>query len=480
MATEVSCSTCIEGITYDSPTIHDEDGRPVANCCKCMTRFGECIECRQFTARVEEAFQCCVNPECSVRGIEFERCLVCGNWSLNRPNDDLPSATRFCHNPRCSTLARSTENGASGPTVSESSFVPAPAGHQTDIDRIDSLLSSIASQSHYEERYEVSSRIAHGGMGEILEAYDLILQRKVAIKRMLRSAKLGSDPIMRGQFLKEARIGGRLLHPNVLSVFDVGVDRDERIYYTMRLVDGASLQSSLGALQTGVSTRLVGYPIRRIVRSFLGACHGVDFAHQNQILHLDLKPHNILMSGFEEVFVIDWGLARLDDHDDIERLADLYYESSSQNGEDGVSKAEYTMIFEQDRGRAVGTPTYMAPEQARAASQHFDETTDVYGLGGILHFILYGCGPNNARTANEVIQQSAGEKPGPKQRLRDGILPRGKRVRDRIIEQVRELEAICRKCLNVQQDQRFATVDDLIVEIDEWLVATSGLSEHID
>lgn len=472
MTTQVQCLLCSGSL--EPGTMVSAGSRDFQKCDVCTTEFARCVGCEQYTSRIDEETQTCLNPDCEHHGIVFECCPSCGLWSFNVPNEDMPSATRFCHNVHCTQDARSTDAGKSARTVSESSFVrPPTVNTPSDVDRIDSLLTRIASQSHYEERYEVRRSLARGGMGEIFEAFDQILLRRVAIKRMLRAAGRGSDPAVRGQFLKEAWIGGRLLHPNVLSVFDVGVDRDDRIYYTMRLVDGASLQESLGALQTGVSTRLVGYPLRRIVRSFLGACHGIDFAHQNGILHLDLKPHNILMSGFEEVFVIDWGLARLDDQDDTERLADLYSGRATEDSHD-------TMFFDEGQGRVVGTPTYMAPEQAEGANSRFDETTDVYGLGGVLHFILYGCGPNDARSALDVIRQSQGQATGPKRELRSGILPRGKRIRERIAEHVTRLEGICHKCLEVDQDQRYLNVDELIVEVDEWLDGATELAEFLD
>lgn len=471
MSTVSTCTKCC-GL-LEPATVQYSEKRSVMGCVDCGLQFSACVSCGEYTAKVDGERQACGDSSCDVYGVEFESCERCGQWGMNVPNHDLPSATRFCHNPRCSEELLPTDGVASGPTVSESSFVRPVRVPQSDIERIDSLLNRIASQSHYEERYEVRQSLAKGGMGEILDAYDQILLRRVAIKRMLRGGGKGADPAVRGQFLKEAWIGGRLLHPNVLSVFDVGVDRDSRIYYTMRLVDGASLQESLAALQTGIATQLVRYPLRRIVRSFLGACHGIDFAHQNQILHLDLKPHNILMSGFEEVFVIDWGLARLEDQDDTERLADLYSDRSSDNNFD-------TMAGEGEQGRVVGTPTYMAPEQAQGAANRFDETTDVYGLGGVLHFILYGSGPNAARTSIDVLRQSDGQLARPERKLRAGILPRGKRVQERIREQVAGLEEICSRCLAVDQQDRYSNVDELIVEVDEWLESSADLAEFLD
>ncbi len=334
-----------------------------------------------------------------------------------------------------------------------------------DSARVERLLGHIAGQSHFEERYILQGELARGGMGQVHRGYDQILRREVAIKMMHQQYGGSSDSAaVRGQFLKEARVGGRLLHPNILAVFDLGVNRASRIYYTMRLVDGASLQNCLDAVDKGVVTKLISYPLRRIVEAFVGACQGVDYAHQQGVIHLDLKPHNILVSGFNEVFVIDWGLARVDEMDDTEELVDLY-----RNGTANHNTASSTGVFGE---RVVGTPGYMAPEQARGAVATFDPATDVYGLGGILHFILYGVAPNQGGNVHEVMQASSEHKqPG---KLRSGILPRGQRVRKEAKAALEALEAICLKALEPQQHERYPSVEAMIVELSEWLLTTPG------
>jgi eukaryotic-like serine/threonine-protein kinase len=303
-------------------------------------------------------------------------------------------------------------------------------------------------------------------MGQIYRAYDRILRREVAIKMMRDSLGIDQDdvPAIRGQFLKEARIGGRLLHPNVLAVFDLGVNRSGHIYYTMRLVDGASLQHCLDALDKGVVTKLISYPLRKLIEAFVAACQGVDYAHQNGVIHLDLKPHNILVSGFNEVFVIDWGLARVDEVDDTEVLADLY-----QNRATNLNTSSATGVFE---GRVVGTPGYMAPEQSRGDIRAFDAATDVFGLGGILYFILYGKAPNQGGSVKEVLDASA--EPKTKGQLRQGILPRGQRVRKEARAAIEALEMICLKALAVDPRARYQDAEQMIVDLNEWLAHTPG------
>jgi serine/threonine-protein kinase len=264
--------------------------------------------------------------------------------------------------------------------------------------------------------------------------------------------------------LKEARVGGRLLHPHILAVFDLGVNHAGQIYYTMRLVDGASLQHCLDSLDKGVATKLVSYPLRKLVEALVRACHGVDYAHQNGVIHLDIKPQNILVSGFNEVFVIDWGLARVDEVDDTEDLVDLY-----RDGSDSQLTGSLTGAF---GDRVVGTLAYMAPEQAVGDYRSYNATTDVYGLGGVLYFILYGKAPNQGRGVHEILK--ACMEPKCKGTLRSGILPRGERVRKEAQEAIDALEAICLRALQPDKASRFPDAEKLLVELNEWLAGTPG------
>ena len=338
----------------------------------------------------------------------------------------------------------------------------------TGEERLAALLASIAAQSHYEERYTLRGELARGGMGCVFRARDLVLGRDVAVK-MMRADRpsLSSAEALRGQFLKEARVGGRLLHPHVLPVFDLGVNRDGLLYYTMRLVEGASLQSCLGAVGTAVDTQLVGFPLRKLTAALLGVCRGIDHAHLNRVLHLDLKPANILMSGFREVFVIDWGLARVDDVDDTEALIDLYRQRPPDPAGSGFERTDAPESG--PNRRVVGTPSYMAPEQARGDVGAFGPATDVYGLGGILHFVLYGQPPNRGAALTDVLKASRRAKPRPE--LRPGILPRGQRVKADLRDAVAALEAVALKALEPDPGKRFPTADGLVVELEEWLAA---------
>lgn len=379
---------------------------------------------------------------------------------------DLSMPLAYCQN--CGHPIDPSEGfstGLTGPTSSEITPRPAEPDPSSDHDeskKVQHLLEQIAAQSHFEERYVLSGEIAVGGMGRVFRAFDRIMRRDVGIKMMRERYDSSSESALRGQFLKEARVGGRLLHPNILAVFDLGVNRAGHIYFTMRLVDGASLKDCLDSVDKGVVTKLISYPLRRIIEAMVGACQGVDYAHQQGVLHLDLKPHNILVSGFNEVFVIDWGLARVDETDDTEDLADIYRHRS-----DSEDTASNTLLV---GTKNIGTPAYMATEQVEAAVSTFNPTTDVYGLGGILHFILYGSAPNRGQTIREMYQASSDRKNRGK--ARPGILPRGQRVKKEALIAFESLEVICLKALEPQQQDRHDSVEAMIVELGEWLAST--------
>ena len=391
-----------------------------------------------------------MNPTCAKCGMVLscsaDRCHACGHVILAATQPFLPSTD-------CERKDSASES------------MP----HQEEEAKVERLLGHIASQSHFEERYELREVLASGGMGQVHRAYDTILRRNVAIK-MMRNSCGSETAAIRGQFLKEARVGGRLLHPHILPVFDLGVNHARKIYFTMRLVNGASLQSCLDSLSNDVVTNLVDWPLRRVVETFLGACYGVDYAHQNGVLHLDLKPHNILVSGFDEVFVIDWGLARVDDVDDMEQLVDLY-----RNGSNSSQSGSCTGIV---GDHVVGTPGYMAPEQAAGDLGNYDGATDVYGLGGILYFILYGMVPNQGAVGNEQLQASF--LPKKRAQLRQAILPRGRHVSSEFRDALRFLEDISLKALQPDRVHRYPSVEAMIIDLNQWLTNSVGLTSEVN
>ena len=221
-------------------------------------------------------------------------------------------------------------------------------------------------------RYAFKKQLGQGGMGEVWLAHDSRVDRDIAIKVMRGG---GNDPDLVARFLREARVQGRLEHPSVVPVHDLGGGADGAPFFAMKRLTGTTLLDVIVARDEGK------WPKRTLLARFADICLAVEFAHRAGVVHRDLKPANIMLGDFGEAYVLDWGLARLtgDAEGPVIRQSDLPSDSAA-----GQTAA----------GAMLGTPGYMAPEQMRGEA--IDHRTDVYALGCILFEILTGA-PANAR-----------------------------------------------------------------------------------
>jgi WD40 repeat protein/serine/threonine protein kinase len=231
--------------------------------------------------------------------------------------------------------------------------------------------------------YAIGHEIARGGMGKILFARDRRLRRDVVIKVMRReSGRI--DP----RFEREALITARLQHPSIVRVYDAGVLGDGRAFYAMERVRGRSLEVVIDEAKT-LRDRLALLP------HAIAVADAIAYAHSEGVLHRDLKPSNVLIGPFGETVVIDWGLAKDLSAKDL-GASELSAERR-ESGDSGESNDQLTQ-----HGAVLGTPSYMAPEQARGDVA--DERTDIYALGALLHTVLTGAPPYRGRTTQEVIE----------------------------------------------------------------------------
>jgi serine/threonine-protein kinase len=214
-------------------------------------------------------------------------------------------------------------------------------------------------------RYNVARRIGKGGMGEVMGARDEQVGRDVAIKRM-RKANPSERAIAR--FLREASIQGRLEHPAIVPVHEIGKDTDGLPFFVMKKLSGTTLARILE--RPGGDRGQ--YPLQRVLRAFAEVCLAIEFAHVRGIIHRDLKPDNIMLGDFGEVYVLDWGVAKVIGEEDGD-FADV----DSGSGEHATQQ-----------GTAIGTPGYMSPEQVQG--RPVDGKCDVYTLGCLLFEILAG------------------------------------------------------------------------------------------
>lgn len=211
-------------------------------------------------------------------------------------------------------------------------------------------------------RYVIREPIARGGMGIILKAWDELFDRNVAIKLLLNS---GEDGAPADRFKFEACVTARLQHPGIVPVYEMGVTANDQPFFVMKLIEGRSLQSLLQENLQNTTKHL---------KIFEAVCHTLAFSHSRGVIHLDIKPNNVLVGEFGEAHLMDWGLAR-DCHDKM-------------GGYPIRFSGETEIRFPP---RIQGTPAYMSPEQAKGEA--VSTRSDVFGLGAMLCEILTGRPP---------------------------------------------------------------------------------------
>ncbi len=227
--------------------------------------------------------------------------------------------------------------------------------------------------------YVLAQRIARGGMGTVYRAHDTRLDRDVALK-VLSIPDL--DGRAAARMLRESRILARLEHPGIVPVHDVGTLPDGRPYYVMKLVRGRRLDTFLGE----------GTPRVERLRIFQRLCEAVAFAHDRGVVHRDLKPENIMVGAFGEVLVMDWGVAKVLQEPVLADGGEAV-PTALPDSVDSVDSVDPVDSVDTRHGTVLGTPGYMAPEQARGEVATIGPPTDVYALGAILLTLLDGGAP---------------------------------------------------------------------------------------
>jgi serine/threonine protein kinase/Tfp pilus assembly protein PilF len=254
------------------------------------------------------------------------------------------------------------------------------------------------------DRYDVRERIAKGGMGIVYRAHDRVLNRTVALK-IIRSRFLERPDLLR-RFLAEARISGRLQHPGIVPVYEVGTLPDNRPFIAMKLIEGRTLSLELRDRPSPT------HNLPHFLKVFEALCQTMAYAHQQGVIHRDLKPDNVMVGEFGEVQVMDWGLAKYldpsaavapapDGFEAVERSAFLSGDGTTPLGGESQTMATAVVPVGPDgvtpgyttAGEVFGTLPYMPPEQARGEADRVDRRGDVFSLGAILCQILTGQPP---------------------------------------------------------------------------------------
>ncbi len=365
--------------------------------------------------------------------------------------------------PTPTPTPRTTQAYSAGATVTIQ-----PEERKSVIAMIQGSASSGAAASLLSGKYEEVSKLGQGGVGEVVKVMDRDLKREVAMKRLLSQGS-GDDSLIR--FVEEAQATGQLEHPNIVPVHDLGVDADGRVYFTLKLVQGASLKKVIqGRNDNAILDESAGagfyrqrYTPLRMIEILIAMCQAVAYAHSKGIIHRDLKPDNVMLGKYGEVLVMDWGLAKLIANKLKSKSKDSERETvrvmTSRSEDDSQSTME---------GSIAGTPAYMSPEQAAGKISELDQRTDIYALGAILYEILTGQPPYKGAGALALVKQVVEGPPPP---LKDA---KGAFAFQPI---PRELRAICEKAMGRKPQDRYASAsllrDDLQAYIENQPVSAA-------
>jgi len=296
-------------------------------------------------------------------------------------------------------------------------------------------------------RYQPGGLLGRGGMGDVRLCVDERLGRSVALKTMRTHA----SESLRARFLREARLQARLEHPSIVPVYDLGTAADGSPFFTMRRLAGDTLEQVIAGLRAGTPEFMARYRRGRLLSDFVRVCQAIAYAHGRGVIHRDLKPSNVILGELGEVYVLDWGIAKV--LGEADRPAPEHPEPSA-----AVVPAGLDLDTQQTAdGSVLGTLGYMPPEQLEGAASRVDHRADVYALGAML-FELLTLEPLHLRgTMGELIESTV-----------SGADARASvRAPDRDVPP--ELEAICVRACAHDPAERYADVRELVAALQRFL-----------
>ena len=324
---------------------------------------------------------------------------------------------------------RPSDSESSATTVASTPFPPADALPDVALAQGEDAEDAVLS------RYEPCELLGEGGMGEVRLVLDVVTGRRVALKAIRPERSSQTD--LRRRFIREARVQAQLEHPGVVPVYDL-VHGHGGAFFTMKRVHGATLERILEGLGRGDDDFVGHYSRRKLLSAFGSVCMTVDFAHARGIIHRDLKPANVMLGDFGEVYVLDWGVAKVGEApDDAE--ADVLAVNAAQT----------------EGGALLGTVGYMAPEQLAGGTA--DARSDIYALGAMLFELLAGVPLHEGKSTSAVIQST----------VRGADARTSTRVPDAGVPP--ELEAICVKATALEPSERHRSARELYEDVEHFL-----------
>ncbi len=320
------------------------------------------------------------------------------------------------------------------------------------------------------KKYRVITTIGRGGMGVVMQARDLRIRRTVAMKVMKTSAQFSRENVLR--FIDEAQLTGQLEHPNIVPVYDLGIDDQGETFYAMKYVKGTTLDEVLRGLRHGNVRVVEKYPLATLITIFQKICDAVAFAHSKEVVHRDLKPENVMIGAYGEVLVMDWGLAK-------NLTAGRPNQSDASVQTITEEPSTDARGFQTMHGLIVGTPPYISPEQARGELEKIDFRSDVFVLGEILYAILTLRAPVSGANVAEVVEKilnseitppsSFNQQPKSSRHQRPEITEAhvalihcpGRRIPD-------GLSAVVMKAMNGEPAARYQSVEEMQADLTAW------------
>ncbi len=302
----------------------------------------------------------------------------------------------------------------------------------------------LVAKNHGDRKYRFLGKLVAGGMGAILRVLDQDLQRTSAMKVVLPAFKNREDALT--GFIAEAKITGLLEHPNVIPVHELGLTEDEGVYFTMKLAQGEALNEILDRLRSGDPEALETFTTYPLLSIFRKVCDAVSYAHSKNIIHQDIKPHNIMVGQYGEVLLMDWGLARYIGDPDKE----------PDPGQRELIK-DFLGILKSDDDVIKGSPVYMAPEQVMGVGAGLDKQTDIFLLGAAMYHAFTLTPPYFGGSIQAVFEKARNV----------DLIPPDRRTPERQIP-----EEICRiilKAMAADKADRYETVEAMGEDIDDLI-----------